>query len=243
LDLGIAEILYLDYEVGYEKAEISVTLDKKNLEVNEGENAVFQSKTLIRSTTLPNGSEEVPSDFITYQWYLGDPSLSGIALMDNSTYSGTDTSELTITEVEEEFHNNQYFVIATHEKNNCIEDVSGVTLAVYCISVYNKFTPNNDGINDNFTIKCLDHHPNNSLEIYNRWGDLVYKKKEYGTDSQKSSKTSISHSTSDQNSWDGTSNNGVVFFKNQSLPVGTYYYMIDFGDGREPKIGWVYLNR
>lgn len=71
------------------------------------------------------------------------------------------------------------------------------------------FSPNSDGINDFFVIK----KPINlraSLEIYNRWGGLVYKTEEY------------------KNDWNG---GGVIAQTN--VPAGTYFYVIKLSDGRE----------
>lgn len=70
------------------------------------------------------------------------------------------------------------------------------------------FSPNSDGINDFFIIK----KPSNlrtSLEIYNRWGGLVYKAEDY------------------KNDWNG----GIIAQTN--VPAGTYFYVIKLSDGRE----------
>ncbi len=94
-----------------------------------------------------------------------------------------------------------------------------------CLVVYNEFTPNEDGSNDVFTIKCAEHFPNNTLEIFNRYGNLVYKTRGY------------------QNDWKGVSNvNGT--FDGTVLPTGTYYYVFDTGDNSGTvKTGWVYIMR
>ena len=63
------------------------------------------------------------------------------------------------------------------------------------------FTPNEDGYNDLYVIRGLDN-TNNTLTIFNRWGNLVYEKKNYNND------------------WDGKSNN------KQILPDGTYYAIL-----------------
>jgi gliding motility-associated-like protein len=84
------------------------------------------------------------------------------------------------------------------------------------------FSPNDDGINDVFDILFLnDLYPNFKLSIFNRYGDIIY---EGDINSPK---------------WDGTwkGNNTV-------LPVGVYFYILEFNDGeRDPEQGRVYLSR
>ena len=83
-----------------------------------------------------------------------------------------------------------------------------VKIKVICngFTVYNGFSPNNDGSNETFVIEGLESFPNNKIEIYNRWGNQVYFSKNY------------------QNDWGGT-------WGNKKLPDGTYYYLIDDGEG------------
>ena len=45
------------------------------------------------------------------------------------------------------------------------------------------------------------------------------------------------------NEWDGTSNGRVTISGSEKLPDGTYYYILDLGDGSKPKVGWLYINR
>ncbi|MCM4157498.1 gliding motility-associated C-terminal domain-containing protein [Gramella sp. AN32] len=87
------------------------------------------------------------------------------------------------------------------------------------------FSPNGDGLNDTFTIKNIEReYPNYSMEIHNRWGDMVYK----GND--------------DTPDWDGYSDQSG--FGNDLLPVGAYFYIIYFNDGSTPpRRGTVYLSR
>ena len=96
-----------------------------------------------------------------------------------------------------------------------------------CLTVFNEFSPNGDGIGDTLVISCIDNYPNNKLEVYNRWGNIVYTKRGY--------------SSTDE--WDGTSNGRATVNADEKLPVGTYYYVLDFGDGSKPKVGWLYINR
>ncbi|TVZ59042.1 gliding motility-associated-like protein [Flavobacteriaceae bacterium MAR_2010_105] len=102
---------------------------------------------------------------------------------------------------------------------------SSIAVEPICLTVYNEFSPNGDGVNDTFIIDCIENYPNNKLEVYNRWGNQVFKQIRYN------------------NSWKGTSNGRATISGSNKLPVGTYYYIIDLGDGSEPIVDWLYINR
>jgi gliding motility-associated-like protein len=88
------------------------------------------------------------------------------------------------------------------------------------------FTPDGDGINDEFVILGIENYPNNEIIIFNRWGSLVYSTTGY------------------QNDWTGTVNQGIVI-GNEGLPTGTYYYMLDLKEDGKDDIfkGYIYLQR
>lgn len=73
----------------------------------------------------------------------------------------------------------------------------------------NLFSPNGDGSNEVWEITNIDQYPSNYLEIYNRWGSLVYTQEGY------------------DNSWTGVDQEG------QLLPVGAYYYIMKLNDEEE----------
>ncbi|MCG8796505.1 Ig-like domain-containing protein, partial [Tenacibaculum finnmarkense] len=99
-----------------------------------------------------------------------------------------------------------------------------------CGTPYNIMTPDNDGENDSFFISCIDRpeYANNTVEIFNRWGNTVYKASGYNNESV---------------SFKGISNGRTTLVVDEKLPVGTYYYVIDLGDGSKAKAGWLYINR
>ncbi len=78
----------------------------------------------------------------------------------------------------------------------------------------NVFTPNGDGINDRWQIRNLADYSDCTVDIYNRYGQLVYQ--------------SIGYT----NAWDGSS-------KGKQLPAGTYYYIIDPKNSLKPLSGFV----
>lgn len=86
------------------------------------------------------------------------------------------------------------------------------------------FSPNSDGKNDFFVIDKLENFLDNNIVIFNRWGSEVFRMQGY------------------DNSWDGTSS-GSMTIGNGPLPTGTYYFVLDLGDGSKPKSGYIDLQR
>jgi gliding motility-associated-like protein len=89
------------------------------------------------------------------------------------------------------------------------------------------FSPNGDGINDIFEIKGISNYSNNSVTIFNRWGNIIYSTNGYDNAN---------------NRWDGT-NTSEMSSGNGLVPEGTYFYLIDLGDGSPVRSGYVFVNR
>jgi mucin-2 len=106
----------------------------------------------------------------------------------------------------------------TVDLTDCVEDD---------ILIPDGFSPNGDGINDGFTIRNLrELYPNFRLEIYNRYGNLLYKGNNFIPD------------------WDGTTTEGGLKMGGNQVPVGVYFYILEFNDGiRKAVQGRVYLSR
>ena len=83
-------------------------------------------------------------------------------------------------------------------------------------------TPNNDNKNENLVFGLSNAYPNSKLMIYNRWGELVYESEVPYLDN-----------------WKGESN--IKQKKGNQLPSGTYYYLIDKGNGEELISGYLEL--
>ena len=101
------------------------------------------------------------------------------------------------------------------------------------VYVPNSFSPNGDGVHDNFKIKCIYNFENPSIEIYNRWGNLIFRKNHYGD---------IDFWGSEADAWwDGHSESNMNI-GNQQLPTGTYYYLLKL-DKNNVLRGFLFLNR
>ena len=98
-------------------------------------------------------------------------------------------------------------------------DSSELLVTVLCdeIKPFSGFSPNGDGINDNFVIQGAELHSESQLFIFSRWGTLIFKVTGY------------------QNDWDGT-------WEGNPLPEGTYFYLYDTGNG-EKRNGYLQIQR
>jgi len=100
------------------------------------------------------------------------------------------------------------------------------------ITVYNAFSPDGDGENEVFVIdgiEVLSCFPTNSVEIYNRWGVLVFETKQYDNNTR---------------AFRGISE-GRVNVGSEKLPTGTYFYILKYvyqGQNKE-KTGYLYLSK
>ncbi|TBX68744.1 gliding motility-associated C-terminal domain-containing protein [Flavobacterium silvisoli] len=91
-------------------------------------------------------------------------------------------------------------------------------------TVYNYISANNDSVNDRFVVDGLKTiFTNFRIEIYNRWGRLVWT------------------GNKDSEDWDGRVKDG---FEISKAPDGTYFYVIYLNDKDypEPLKGFLYLN-
>ena len=98
------------------------------------------------------------------------------------------------------------------------------------VTVYNFVSVNNDQINEIFTIDGITYYPDNNVQIFNRWGILVYEINGYNNADK---------------SFNGKSEGRLTFDVNSNLPEGTYYYVIKYTKPRSgiriEKTGYLYL--
>ncbi len=109
------------------------------------------------------------------------------------------------------------------EPNNSLNGEDGIT-------VYEAISPNSDGLNDVLIIEGIENIENH-LSIYNRWGTEVFRTKNYGKG---------------QNYFTGIVNNeNTTFAQKNGLPVGTYYYVLQYTlktGLQKRRVGYIYIN-
>jgi gliding motility-associated-like protein len=150
---------------------------------------------------------------VQYQWISCD---NGYSAINGATQQSFDVSQYPLP-------SGNYAVVLTN--NTCVDTSECVNISIETI-IPQLVTPNGDGNNDVFEIQGIYDHPNNVLEIYNRWGSLVYRQEGY------------------QNTWGGECTEGLSFGGN-ILPTGTYFYILDLGDndGAKPSKGYIFLTK
>lgn len=149
---------------------------------------------------------------------------------DESDYRDTDDDDDGIQTTDEDVNTDGNYA-NDDSNNNGIPDYLEPNGREDEIEVFNVITPNGDGVHDVLSIDGLEDFPENTIRIYNRWGVLVYSTNAYNTEG---------------NVFDGTSTGRVTIAEERDLPVGTYFYILDYKDATgETKTlsGYLYLNR
>ena len=115
------------------------------------------------------------------------------------------------------------YSITITDDNGCYY-VTSVTLndgTEVCIEIPNAFTPNGDGINDDWLIENIESYPDFYLQVFNRWGQVVF------------------NARHGDKPWNGT-------YNNKPLPTGPYLYVLKLDNSDEkidPLVGIVTLVR
>lgn len=133
-----------------------------------------------------------PLGFTDYLWTPGANIDNPIAM--NAVYHGN-YSEMVYLEA-------NYQGLCTY--------TDSVYMLVINLTVPGGFSPNGDNKNQTFRIPELEYL-DGSIQIWNRWGDLVFKSDHY------------------ENNWNGTCQTGLCL-GGKNLPEGTYFYEIVVGD-------------
>ncbi|MDB4588886.1 gliding motility-associated C-terminal domain-containing protein [Flavobacteriaceae bacterium] len=153
-------------------------------------------------------------DELEYTWYV-----DGVEVQSGSDDYYTHTAEQ---------ENGMITVVVTDIMSSC-ESATIIEVGYYmnanCLDMPQGLSPNGDGLNDCLELDHLeDKEDIVKIEIFNRYGIKVFEMNDY------------MDQWCGQNASDG--NDG----SNDLLPVGTYFYVVQFASEKEPIISWIYLN-
>ncbi len=132
-------------------------------------------------------------------------------------FNSTDQNPLVTDDAD--FSNEGYYYLTVVDSNNCLGYDSvyvEVTNNADCLFIPNLLTPDNNNLNDTWEITGIDKFIDAEVEIYNRWGNLVFSASPY------------------LNDWAGQVNHGATIGSNGKVPVGTYFYIIRLNEGDKP---------
>lgn len=153
-----------------------------------GASAGIDETIVIGASTGIGGSPTTSSPGATIQW-------NPVTALDNSTVANPNANPSTTT----------VYTVTVTSALGCVSTDSMVVTVLPTIFIPNGISPNGDGDNDEWIIDGIELFPNCNVEVYNRWGELLFQSPGY------------------KEKWNGT-------FKGKDLPIGTYYYIIDLGD-------------
>jgi len=111
------------------------------------------------------------------------------------------------------------YILHAESTMGCVTALDTVFVKVYNgLTVPNAFSPNGDNINDAWNITAIDALDAPVVKVMNRYGTLIFE------------------STGYEKPWDGK-------YRNEDVPVGVYYYIIDLKNGMKPVTGSLTLIR
>jgi gliding motility-associated-like protein len=180
---------------------------------------VAQDETVLGLVNTPQSFNVVVNDDLQGEY--------SIKVMQNPmhgtvTYDGNGV--FTYTPEKDFRENDQMIYQVCYEDCPGLCDVALVTILVrypgdQCV-ITSVISPNNDGINDELIVSCLEvaDHPLNKLIIFNQWGDKVYEAAPY------------------KNDWQGT-------YNGKDLPDGTYFYIFQRDPDLPAAKGFVMIYR
>jgi len=170
----------------------------------------------------------------------GGPINLAVGETDNSSITGTYT--LSQADVDSGSISNQATVSGTTKSGIIVSDKSDssdtegdkptiLELGGCVIKIFNAVSANGDNQNERFYIQGLECYPDNSVQIFNRWGVLVFEREHYNN-------ADIA--------FRGVSEGRATIKDSNGLPEGTYYYIIRYKDKQsnlQQEAGYLYLTK
>jgi len=177
-------------------------------------------------TSHPN-----PASILTPTVQFVDTSSQDVVLFDwtfydsTNTIIGSDYEQNPIYNFSGIVEQQYYIQLYVENQNGCSDTVSGTQIVEgeYALFLPNSFTPNGDGMNDNFyPVGDKISVENYSFKIFNRWGEMVFNTTDFGA------------------SWDGE-------YKGSQVASDAYIWKIDLVDASSGETknfnGYVLLTR
>ncbi|WP_123887459.1 T9SS type B sorting domain-containing protein, partial [Flavobacterium aquidurense] len=213
---------------------------------DENNNKVADAGETITYKFKVTNTGNVPLVGVTVLDPLPGVAVSGQAINlgvnESDEYNFTATYKITQSDINKGSVSNQASVQARSNKGVLVDDLSDdenntgdqptvLDLTSCVIKVFNAFSPNGDEKNKRFYIQGLECYPDNTVEIYNRWGVLVYDVDNYNNEDR---------------AFVGYSQGRTTVKQSEGLPEGTYFYILkykDSGSNSHQLSGYLYINK
>jgi gliding motility-associated-like protein/uncharacterized repeat protein (TIGR01451 family) len=210
VEVVVCSDLTIKKEVDFAKPTVDDTINF-TIEVKNSDKTIFTD--VIISEVLPSGFTYVSNDATlgTYNDF------DGIWNIPSLEANGSATLKLNVkVNTTGDYLNTASIIQSTPMDADTSNNTAEALVTPSCLEIYNIITPNGDGMNDYLIISCVEGA---DIEIYDRYGSIIYKTKNYNND------------------WNGVSNqSGKIIGKGQKLPNGTYFFVLKFNDGSTENI-------
>ncbi|MFZ5553611.1 MAG: gliding motility-associated C-terminal domain-containing protein, partial [Bacteroidota bacterium] len=173
--------------------------------------------------TANAGSDQTICNTVTTATLNGNIPSAGTGVWIVITGGGTVTTPASSSSGVTNLSNGTNQFVWTISNGICPSDADTVTVLLQsctstAIEIPTGFTPDGDGSNDTWVIPNINLYPDVRVEIFNRWGGLLFASDGYATP------------------WDGK-------YEGENMPVGSYYFVIDLKDGTPAYKGTVTIIR
>jgi gliding motility-associated-like protein/uncharacterized repeat protein (TIGR01451 family) len=192
--------------------EVTFTIIANNINILNGTGVVINELLESGFTYVSSSATSGSYDNITGLWTIG-----------NMNSGSIDTLTITVTVIANGSYANTASISAIESDVDLSNNSATIVLTPIDFHIPEGFSPNGDLVNDLFVIRGILFFPNSEFIVFNRWGNKVFEASRY------------------QSTWDGKSQSNMNV-GGAVLPVGTYFYVLDLGDGTDIYKGTIYLN-
>lgn len=176
-----------------------------------------ESKTrfeiLISIVNVPNLSGESIQKFCMEN----EPTLKNLVVSNNNIkWFNSITNGILLSESSKLENNTTYYATLIDPTSGCESPkrLAVTPVLIKCeIIIYNSIKREATDMSDRLYIDDISYFPNNSIQIFNRYGRLVWETKGYNNAT---------------NAFKGNSNVSFFFQKDENLPDGTYFYILNY---------------
>jgi len=219
----IFEYTISDGNGGTDIAELTVSVLPVNIApIAEDDMYTTEEDISVSGNVLDNDSDPEGQNLIVNTTPVSAPMSGSVTITSDGTFTYTPNPGYTGTD------SFTYEICDDGVPSQCAQATVTVEVTPFeGLIIYQGVSPNNDGSNDIWTIQGIERYPDNYVQIFNRWGSRIYQARGYNN-------VTIY--------WEGQSTEGIIFGE-EVAPDGTYFYVLNLGDGSELYSGYIVLRK